>query len=160
MTPVFQTQFNSGTDPLPGNCWQAVIASLLDLPLEQVPHFMAHGERCYQVEDEFLARHGYRNERTLYNPRALGRKGEDYFYSIKKLKGVKGFFKARVYSPRYCPPEVMCDPGRVLPMHLVIIDQAFRIVHDPHPAYQEGLYPYHYHLGYNGIESIDVISKL
>lgn len=43
MTPVTQTRFYDPTQPAHlqrGNCLQAVIASLLDLPLEQVPHFV------------------------------------------------------------------------------------------------------------------------
>lgn len=43
MTPVDQTRFFDPTLPVGeqrGNCLQAVIASLLDLPLEIVPHFV------------------------------------------------------------------------------------------------------------------------
>jgi hypothetical protein len=37
MTPVFQTTFG----PTEGNCWQACLASVLDLPLDAVPEFAA-----------------------------------------------------------------------------------------------------------------------
>lgn len=37
MTPVFQTQLL----PPEGNCLQAAVASVLDLPLDAVPHFVA-----------------------------------------------------------------------------------------------------------------------
>lgn len=43
MTPVDQTRFYDPTLPVHqqrGNCLQAVIASLLDLPLDTVPHFV------------------------------------------------------------------------------------------------------------------------
>ncbi|HWB38319.1 MAG TPA: hypothetical protein VHA75_20065 [Rugosimonospora sp.] len=41
MTPVVQTIFATGQPDSPiGNCLQAAIASLLDLPLDDVPHFV------------------------------------------------------------------------------------------------------------------------
>lgn len=42
MTPVRQTLFSNPDDPdaPPGNCLQAAVASLLDLPLDEVPHFV------------------------------------------------------------------------------------------------------------------------
>lgn len=40
MIPVDQTIFGDGENGRPvGNCWQACVASLLDLPLDKVPHF-------------------------------------------------------------------------------------------------------------------------
>lgn len=39
MKPVMQTVFGEN-----GNCMQACIASLLELPLEEVPHFPIHGQ--------------------------------------------------------------------------------------------------------------------
>jgi len=46
MKPVMQTIFGGGPargEP-PGNCLQAAIASLLELPLEAVPHVLADGD--------------------------------------------------------------------------------------------------------------------
>ena len=40
MTPVFQTRYGKGD----GNCLNACVASLLDLPLSQVPDFCIDGE--------------------------------------------------------------------------------------------------------------------
>lgn len=41
MTPVRQTIIgNVGQKTMPGNCLQACVASVLDLPLEAVPHFV------------------------------------------------------------------------------------------------------------------------
>ena len=42
MKPVFQTQFGGKE----GNCMQAAIASILELPLDEVPHLM-----LYSVDD-------------------------------------------------------------------------------------------------------------
>lgn len=54
MKPIFQTII----DPLQGNCLQAAVASLMDLPLEAVPHFTA-GFGAWRVEmREFL--HGHK----------------------------------------------------------------------------------------------------
>jgi hypothetical protein len=39
--PVDQTQFAITTDERAGNCMQAVLASLLELPLDDVPNFAA-----------------------------------------------------------------------------------------------------------------------
>ena len=41
MTPVKQTILTDKTvdPPVVGNCFQACVASLLDLPLDDVPHF-------------------------------------------------------------------------------------------------------------------------
>lgn len=42
MIPHIQTIFGDGSDgSLPGNCFQTAVASSLDLPLEDVPHFVA-----------------------------------------------------------------------------------------------------------------------
>lgn len=45
MRPVHQTTFyavdSEDHDPTRGNCLQAAIASVLELPLEEVPHFVA-----------------------------------------------------------------------------------------------------------------------
>lgn len=54
MTPVRQTVFApDGGDEMPGNCLQAAMATLLDLPLTGVPHFVgdawANGEPSWWV---------------------------------------------------------------------------------------------------------------
>lgn len=46
MTPVYQTEFA----PPKGNCFQACIASLLDLPLEDVPHFIDMEKRLLDLQ--------------------------------------------------------------------------------------------------------------
>lgn len=40
MTPLIQTILDTGDASAPGNCLQTAVASLLDLPLEEVPHFV------------------------------------------------------------------------------------------------------------------------
>lgn len=41
MTPVDQTLFHDPDGAVIGNCMQAAVASILDLPLDDVPHFAA-----------------------------------------------------------------------------------------------------------------------
>lgn len=41
MTPITQTELYDPARPdHRGNCWQTVLASVLDLPLDEVPHFV------------------------------------------------------------------------------------------------------------------------
>lgn len=51
------------TDDMPGDCARAVIASLLELPREQVPHFLLESDRSaygFHTQIEmFLDNHGY-----------------------------------------------------------------------------------------------------
>jgi hypothetical protein len=59
MTPVDQDVFGEGK----GNCWAACIASLLDLPLSEVPNFCGEPERndnWFKDTDEWLKQRGYR----------------------------------------------------------------------------------------------------
>ena len=39
MIPIKQTIFSDRDNGIVGNCWQACVASLLDMNLESVPHF-------------------------------------------------------------------------------------------------------------------------
>lgn len=48
MTPVHQTTFGDGSDGSePGNCMSACLASVLDLPVAEVPNFAALGQNGY-----------------------------------------------------------------------------------------------------------------
>lgn len=58
MTPVFQTII----DPVKGNCMQAAYASILDLPLDEVPNFVAEPDTSEGNSDtrvlDWLAKQG------------------------------------------------------------------------------------------------------
>jgi hypothetical protein len=56
MIPQDQTLFVTNIDGAPmGNCWQACIASLLDLPLNEVPHFCNDWpDNWYQKTRDFV----------------------------------------------------------------------------------------------------------
>lgn len=56
MIRVYQTIF--GNDPRnPGNCFQACVASLFDLPLEDVPHFVAE-KNWWRFLEQWLLQFG------------------------------------------------------------------------------------------------------
>ncbi|AIZ01780.1 hypothetical protein ArV1_093 [Arthrobacter phage vB_ArtM-ArV1] len=54
MIPVDQTILH--TEETVGNCWQACIASLLELPIEDVPHFILH-EDWWEATKAFVSVH-------------------------------------------------------------------------------------------------------
>ena len=168
MTPVYQTIIGrgDGNGPL-GNCMQAVIASLLDLPLEEVPHFLLWGNRWYLCFEEFLLSKGYEDYGYIWNNYRVGHIGEDELRGIKSLPlencGVKGYFYAAVYSPGFFNAEEFCENPFLSPTHAVIIDNKFNIVHDPNPNYKIGetKYPFSNCMGgYNGVIGIHMISNL
>lgn len=60
MIPHTQTHTGTPDDPVPGNCVQAAVASLLDLPLEAVPHFALFGNRFGAAVKLWLKAHNLR----------------------------------------------------------------------------------------------------
>lgn len=163
MTPVYQTIFNAGTDKTqtPGNCLQAAVASLLDLQLEEVPHFLCYEDWFVRMK-QFLSDEGYAYNRSMHNPRDAGYDGchKTWWKTIKHLKGVNGFFLAEVHSPKFFTAEAVCA-FKGMPTHAVIIDRDFNIVHDPNPNYADTKeYPMSRILWPNGVLSYEVIYKL
>lgn len=65
--PVTQTIFADDPGGRMGNCLQAAVAALLELPLETVPHFVEHDDWFRQMT-AFAAAHGYRVERCDDEP--------------------------------------------------------------------------------------------
>lgn len=164
MTPVYQTIINCGDDKeqLPGNCLQAAVASLLDLNLDEVPHFLVHGDEWFERMKIFLNEKGYYYERSMHNPRDLGYDGchKTWWRTIKKLAGIEGYFLATVHSPKYWTAEAVCS-FEGMPVHAVIIDRDFNIVHDPNPNYAGTKeYPMSNSLWPNGVLAYDVINKM
>ena len=154
MIPIYQTII----DPGKGNCMQAAIASLFELPLEAVPNFVElnnpHG-----VLMQFALDKGYNMLGSLYNY-----PGSEYS-TIHKLKeddeliGINGFFYASVFSPKYY--DVSKGKNRLAQItHAVLIDKNYNIVHDPNPN-NKGLlkYPEADAYGYNGILDVLMINE-
>lgn len=105
MKPVDQQIIHGET----GDCERAVIASLFNLQLEQVPHFMLYPrEKWFNVYYFFLWGLGYQY---------LGWGNAD-----RQLEGIDGYVYAVVKSRTF--------PGKT---HAVISDEAGTVVHDPNP---------------------------
>ena len=136
MIKVFQTIVDKGH----GNCMQAAVASLFELPLEAVPHFLEYRDKWFETFYNFVREQGYEFDGTLYNynqwriiNKRLGRetaKGlRTRLNKIKKMEGVGGYFYASVYSPKYY--DTKDNPPTT---HAVIIDKNLNIVHDVNPS--------------------------
>lgn len=73
------------TPDQPGDCQRAVIASLLDLPLSEVPHFLAESDHTafgfYSLIEDFLDACGFEmawNATPIYHLRT----GQDVYHQI------------------------------------------------------------------------------
>jgi hypothetical protein len=128
MKPVFQTIIDSKR----GNCLSAGLASVLELPIEQVPNFIAdHGEDFQKAVNDWLAPQGLAWLRIIMpreipaTPDHLGRgrhpdSGDELrFHPMPETECL-----ATGKSPRgeWCHTVV----GK-------LVDFNFIMVHDPHP---------------------------
>lgn len=100
MKPVYQTDLSKET----GNCLQAAVASLLELKLEEVPHFILFDDEWWCIFQEFFAA---RNINAIWLP---------------DIQPLGSWHIASVRSPRL--------PGET---HAVVCDPDGNVVHDPHP---------------------------
>jgi len=106
MEKVFQTDLS----PKTGNCHQACLASLLDMKLDDVPHFMVM-ENFHRKETEWLIKKGF-----VY----VGAYIPDFFPNDYEFEGIEGYFIAG--GPT--------DRGT---QHSVIVDKKLNLIHDPNP---------------------------
>ena len=107
MTPVFQ----SCVDKDRGDCERAVIASLFDLELEQVPNFILFKRKWFEIYRHFLFGLGY------------GYKGTCHLSAVEYAgKSINGYFEAGI-------------PSRTFPgvFHAVVMDEKGFVAHDPNP---------------------------
>lgn len=109
MIPVYQTEFYGGYEEGKerGNCWQAALASVLELPLEAVPHFVAIDEN-----------HGGPNW-LHYTINWLWYRGYQYQSMYRHLY-TNEYYLVMGESPR----------GN---FHHVVVYKNGKMVHDPHP---------------------------
>lgn len=98
-----------------GNCMQATIASLLELDLDQVPHFRLAEKRALKNMIEFMSEKGYSFTKLLTPKTDL--------LSVKSEEGVNGYFFAIVRSK---------TKGLY---HAVVIDRQCNIVHPTNIKY-------------------------
>ena len=108
MIKVFQTIFDFKN----GNCFQACVASVLELPLEDVPNF------CAEDQDEWL-----RNYNEWLRPRGLG-----VIHVITDACSDSNIIISE-FTAGYHIAGVEPTKGE---KHAVVIHNGI-IVHDPHP---------------------------
>ena len=119
MKKVFQTRISKNN----GNCAQAVVASLFDLELDDVPDFVSkHSIRPMNVEivkfhNERGFKAGYINKHNN-----LGIRNKSLLEIAKSDGGVNGYFYAIVKSKTFEDT-----------LHAVVVDTELNIVHDPNP---------------------------
>ncbi len=110
MTPVDQSIIDKGS----GDCMRACVASILNLPLQAVPHFLLNGSAAMYsaVFHSFMHAHGW------------NWKGNACHDSILKWKPyhIDGHYIASVHSRTY-------EDGS----HAVLIDAEGFVTHDPNP---------------------------
>lgn len=167
MNKVFQTIIDKDN----GNCLQAAIASLLNMKLEDVPHFIEFGDMWISEFQKFLIKNNYEIGDILYNvkhQRLLWGDNEDCFNDVrfaknlmltkanlKKHGGVDGYFYAGVISPMFGNIN-----NKWYNQHAVIIDSDMNIIHDPNPNYSNLIkYPLADVIKCNGIVDVQLIKK-
>lgn len=114
MTPVKQDKFTPPDHSSKGNCFDACVASIMDLPLAEVPPFTQMGTNWFASFHKFAHEHGF----ELYG---TGR--EATHGPIAEYEGVDGYVIVNGTSPR---PWVKDG-------HAVIYKNG-KLVHDPHPS--------------------------
>lgn len=93
----------------PGDCWKACIASLLDLPMESVPHFAELGDTWWEATQEFIETQKAGHELRWWEDILAVNVGSEFL--IASGPSPRGDFQ-----------------------HAVIVDRAGQLVHDPHPS--------------------------
>lgn len=117
MKKVYQTV----VDKHKGNCMQAVIASLFEKELEEVPNFIELGDTWLLDLLNYFKEQGYPNVGLVNNPKI--NKANFSFKEVAKYDGgVQGFFYATVPSQTF--------KGGT---HAVVCNTNLKIVHDPNP---------------------------
>lgn len=167
MIPVYQTIFDNKI----GDCMRAILCTLLDKSISDIPNFLEYGDNWYEEMGNYLDKEGYTNginlfnknylrlcnpkehcftQEKYYNPRILTKS------NLKKVFNFNGYYFASVLSPGYFNYKDGID-GHT---HAVIIDSNCNIVHDPNPAYKNIIeYPLAKLLKYNGVINVWCINK-
>lgn len=163
MQKIYQTIIHKNH----GNCMQAALASLFELPLDLVPNFVEIKD-WFKVFYAFISDNGYDYDGMLHNKyytilcNPIGGCFDKWKFkkaitmhknSLLEEKGIKGLFFASVLSPKHF--------GLQMPhtTHAVIIDRNYKIIFDPNPEY--GLikeYPLNQLLKFNGIINVYLIN--
>ena len=110
MTPVDQKIIDRGS----GDCMRASIASLLDLPIDAVPHFILHHKLHQLVFMSFMKSVGWEYLGVMNFERGNNR--------LSREDSIHGYFRASVPSRNYDGVT-----------HSVVMDMDGVVVHDPNP---------------------------
>jgi hypothetical protein len=119
-----QTLFGTDADDAtPGNCTQAAIASLLDLPLEQVPHFALFGDEWGNALTAWLRSQGKRLR--VYND-----------YTAHQAWWREHHVDTVAALNRAPSNQMMLAAGQSHngPWQHIVLWKAGRLVHDTHPS--------------------------
>lgn len=159
MKPVYQTIFCN----VKGNCYAAIIASLLEKTIEEVPNFIEQDDH-HQAACDFLNPFGYNYLQYLVNGNMRCEYKNKYEFFRKELPmigAINGFYDAVVYSPNFFDMEKhTSDPNYKPVCHAVIVDKNFNIIHDPNPNYKKiDKYPLANEVGYNGVIGVVLWNK-
>ncbi len=149
MKKVYQQIIDSGN----GDCMKCVIATLLGLNYDEVPHFL-ESENPNAAMADFMEEKGFEYEGVLYNY-----PGSEYstISQLSECDGVNGLFYASVFSPKYYVEENGITGHQI--GHAVLINKGFEIVFDPNPNYESiKQYPAAEELGYNGVKNVYIFS--
>jgi len=112
MIKVYQTIVDKGY----GNCMQAVVASLLELPLDDVPHFLLKKNLGSYGMFKFFREWGF--DPCYFN---RGKYDTEFMRKIAKFDGgVDGYFyaKSQTFENTW---------------HAIIVDENLNVVHNPNP---------------------------
>ena len=133
MIPVHQTILadparNDGHDAngQPGNCYQAAIASVLELPLDEVPHFATFARDWFEQSAPWFRQRGM--IRSFYHEQAL----KDLSWPLYLAPGAD-FWGERV---SHIVAALGAGPSPRGPFrHVVVLDpDSGAMIHDPHPS--------------------------
>lgn len=120
MKKVFQTIIDKGR----GNCMQAVVASLFELELEDVPNFIEIPSEqlgWFVAMEKFFTDRGYEGLTRINKYRRDD--GTDFLRRVARFDGgINGYLYASV------PSQTFEGVG-----HAVVVDLDLNIVHDPNP---------------------------
>ena len=131
MIKVYQTIVDKGR----GNCLQAAVASLFEVGLSDVPHFIEHKDWYTRMAKFYSSKGNY--EIMCLNPNGYLEMTREI---LEHDMGINGYWCASVPSQTFENST-----------HAVIIDRDLNIVHDPNPN-QKAL-----ELNYKDILDIDVV---